>query len=193
MSNIIFRKGEHVLLRPLEPEDAPTIQPWMNDPEVTQYLMRVFPIPLAVEVEWINGLYKRENEVVLGIVTVADSKLIGSIGLHQINWRHRTANTGTVIGEKECWGKGYGTEAKMLLLDLAFNALDLFVIQSKVLAHNGRSLAYGRKCGYEEVGRLPQWFRSQTGERVDEVILTVTQERWRPLWAKYLKARKQPE
>jgi RimJ/RimL family protein N-acetyltransferase len=165
----------------------------MNDPEVTQYLMRVFPLMEKEEEDWIEELPKSKNGFAFGIVEMEKKKLIGSIGLININWQSRTATTGTALGEKEFWGRGYGTEAKMLLLDFAFNALDLFGVSSRVMAHNERSLAYGRKCGYVEVGRLPQWMRRQNGERCDEVLLVVTQEKWRPLWVEYLKNRKAPE
>ncbi|MDB5188218.1 MAG: GCN5-related N-acetyltransferase [Candidatus Kaiserbacteria bacterium] len=193
MSDIVFRQGKRVLLRPLERADIPTLRRWMNDPEITQFLMRAFPLMEKEEEEWIENKHMNQNDVALGIVTVENKKLIGSIGLHGINWQHRTATTGTVLGEKECWGKGYGTEAKMLLLDFAFNTLDLYGVVSRVLSHNGRSLAYGKKCGYEEVGRLPQWIRRQNGERCDEVLLIVTQEKWGPLWQEYLKNRKAAE
>ena len=193
MSDIVFRKGEHVLLRPFERADLPTLRRWMNDPEVTQYLLRPFPITERVEEEWHDALDKDKNNFALGIVDIETSKLVGSIGLHNINWQQRTATTGTVLGEKEYWGKGYGTEAKMLLLDFAFNALDLYGVVSRVIAFNERSLNYGKKCGYEEIGRLPKWIRRQNGERCDEVILCATQEKWRPLWEAYLKGRKSPE
>lgn len=187
MSDVVFRKGQRVILRPLERADIPTLRRWMNNPEVTQYLMRVFPIMEKEEEEWIDIKHKSQNDFALGIVETSEQKLIGSIGLHSINWVHRTATTGTVLGEKEYWGKGYGTEAKMLLLDFAFNALDLYGVLSRVLAYNERSLAYGKKCGYVEVGRFPKWIRQQNGERCDEVQLIVTQEQWRPLWQEYLK------
>ena len=193
MSDVVFRQGMRVLLRPLERADIPTLRRWMNDPEITQFLMRVFPLMEKEEEEWIDSKHKSQNDFVLGIVAAKEKKLIGSIGLSGINWQHRTAITGTVLGEKEYWGKGYGTEAKMLLLDFAFNALDLYGVLSRVLAHNERSLAYGKKCGYEEIGRLPNWIRRQNGERCDEVLLIVTQEKWRPLWQKYLESRTTPK
>ncbi len=193
MSDIVFRQGSRALLRPLERADIPTLRRWMNDPEITQFLMRTFPLMEKEEEEWIDSLPKSKNDFALGIVETEGKKLIGSIGLHGINWQQRTATTGTVLGEKEYWGKGYGTEAKMLLLDFAFNALDLYGVLSRVFAYNERSLAYGKKCGYEEVGRLPQWIRRQSGERCDEVLLIVTQEKWRPLWQEYLKRRKVSE
>jgi len=161
----------------------------MNDPDVTEYLMRSMPIGEREEEEWLDNLHHRTQDITLAIIDVDGKKLIGSIGLHMINWQHRNATTGTVIGEKECWGKGYGTEAKMLLLDVAFNTLDLFGVLSRVHAVNGRSLAYAKKCGYEEVGRIPLWSRLKNGQRCDEVLLAVTQEKWRPLWERYLRER----
>ncbi len=61
------------------------------------------------------------------------------MGIHRINWKDRTATTGAVIGEKAYWDKGYGSEAKMLVLDYAFNMLNLRKICSQVLAFNKRS------------------------------------------------------
>lgn len=186
IDDVVFRQGKLVYLRPLKPLDAPTLQRWVNDQNVMQYMMRVHPASEREENEWIENQGKSQTDIPLAIVTVEGSKLIGTIGLHRINLVHRTATTGTMIGDKEYWGKGYGTEAKMLLLDLAFNALDLHSILSHVLSSNGRSLAYGKKCGYEEIGRIPNWIRLRNGTRCDDVMLVVTQERWRPLWEKYL-------
>lgn len=186
---VVFRKGELVYLRPFNKADVPALQVWMNDQDVTQYLMNVFPITESDENEWVEKQGKDRNNVVLAIVTVEGDKLIGSIGLHAISWTSRTATTGTFIGDKECRGKGYGTEAKMLLLECAFNTFDLYAVLSRVMAHNAPSLAYANKCGYEEIGRIPEWIRRQNGERCDEVLLIVTQEKWRPLWQKYLEAK----
>lgn len=184
--HMAFRTGKLVYLRPFTKSDSETLQKWMNDQEVTQFLMRVFPITAREEDEWIENQGKDARNLAMAIVTVEGNQLIGSIGLHGIDLINRTATTGTVIGEKDFWGKGYGTEAKMLLLDFAFNTLDLFVILSKVIAFNGRSLAYGKKCGYEEVGRIPNWiFRN--GKRHDEVLLVVTKQTWLPLWNDYSK------
>lgn len=193
MSDVIFRKGNLVHLRPLERADIPTLRRWMNDPEVTQYLMRALPLMEKEEEEWIDNLSRDKNNFGLAIVATEDSRLIGSIGLHAVNWQQRTATTGTVIGEKDCWGKSYGTEAKMLLLDFAFNALDLYGVLSRVMDWNTRSLAYAKKSGYQEVGRIPKWLHRQDGTRCDEVLLVITQATWRPLWKKYLKQRKSPK
>lgn len=187
MNKVVFRTGKLVELRPHDKEkDAQIEQIWMNDPEITQYLMRIHPMTQRQQHEWIDGHGKSNSDIPLAIVKKDNDELIGSIGLHQIDYINRNAVTGTIIGNKKYWGKGYGTDAKMLLLDFAFNCLDLHIIRSDVLAFNGRSLAYGKKCGYEEVGRLPGWFY-RDGERHDEVALVVTREKWLPLWEEYKK------
>lgn len=187
MDDIVFRKGMLTYLRPFKKTDAPILQRGVNDPEVRQFLGRVYPVTEREEEEWIDKQGRSDTDVALAIMTVADDKLIGSIGLHHISWSDRTAVTGTVIWDKDYWSKGCGTDAKMLLLDFAFNALDLLIVQSKVIAFNARSLRYAEKCGYKEVARIPEWKRGKDGKRYDEVILTVTQETWRPLWVEYLK------
>ncbi len=186
-SKLAFRTGKLVYLRHfLKSLHSEIALGWMNDPEVTKYLMRVYPMTAREEDEFMENQGKDSKNIALAIVTKDGDKFIGCIGLHAIDLINRNAVTGTVIGEKEYHGKGYGTDAKMLLLDLAFNELDIHVILSKVLAFNERSLAYGKKCGYEEVGRIPSWIRRH-GKRHDEVLLAVTQERWRPLWDEYKK------
>lgn len=187
MSNIAFRTGHKVILRPFEIEDAPLIAPWMNDPEITQFLMRSMPVSLGEEEEWIRKQRKqKDNSVTLAIVAKQDRVLIGSIGLHNIDWVHGRATTGTVIGDAEYHGKGYGTDAKMLLLEAAFNQLNLRKVCSTVHAFNGRSIRYGEKCGYVEEGRLKD-HNFINGKYVDEVRMAVFRDNWLPLWKKYRK------
>lgn len=184
MSGIVFREGRYVILRPLERSDVPLLQRWINNPEVTHFLLQALPISEHQEEGFVTGLGKCNDEVVLGIMLKEEQKLIGVIDLRHINHVHGSAVTGTMIGEKDCWGKGYGTEAKMLLLDFAFNRLNLHVVRSDIIAFNERSIAYAKKCGYELVGRLPEWIY-RDGKRHDEFLFVVTAERWRSLWKMY--------
>lgn len=182
-----FPYGFKVRLRLFEMTDAETLCKWMNNPLVTQFLKRNPPLSLTEEREWLEGLPKRPNHKVFGIETLSDKRLIGSIGLHDISQHSGTATTGTVIGEPEYWGGGYGTDAKMILLDYAFNILNLRKIRSRVYNFNERSLAYAAKCGYVEEGRLIQDYW-KNGGYVDTVLLAVFRDKWLPLWDKYRNA-----
>jgi len=187
---IIFRKGNKVILRPVLEEDLHLFQVWMNDPDVTQYVRRVLPASLEDERAWMTRVSKTTSEnVTLAIVDVETNELIGSMGLHNINYIDGTAKTGSLIGNKDYWGKGYGSEAKMLLLEFAFNELNLRKIYSDVIAYNKRSLAYANKCGYVEEARIPKHYFKK-GKYWDQVILAVYRTPWEKIWKKYSKENK---
>lgn len=184
LPEVVFARGPRVVLRPIEKSDAARMTIWLNDPEVTQYLTSHTPLTQREEEEWIDGLQKTKHHQIVVAISV-DGTYIGNMGIHRINWRSRTAITGAVIGEKEYWGKGYGQEAKMLLLNYAFNTLGLRKISSDVIAFNERSIKYSLGCGYKEEARLKaQHFRN--GEYWDEVILSVFREDWLPLWEAFV-------
>lgn len=177
---IVFLKSNRVVMRPLLKEDVPLCLKWINDPEVREYLSVYQPMMEADENEWFESLHKqKDTNIVLTIVV--DGKAIGVMGLHHISMKDGVATTGAYIGEKEYWNKGYGTEAKMLLLHYAFHTLNLRKVCSSVIAFNERSHAYSLKCGYKEEGRRKkQIYRN--GEYHDEILLAVFREDWQPLW-----------
>ncbi len=184
---VVFRTGKKVILRPMRKStDLEACLRWINDPEVTRFLVARFPTTETMEVEWFDSQGKSKNDVILAIETLPEHVLIGTMGLHRISWEDGVATTGAIIGEKEYWGKGYGKEAKMLLLDYAFNTLNLRKICSSVKAFNGRSLSYNKRCGYQEEGRRVKQFFVD-GEYHDEILLAVFREDWLPLWLEYQK------
>lgn len=187
---IIFLKGRKVSLRPLRKiTDFESCLRWINDYEVNQYLAVYLPMSEQKEEEWFDRTSRSSDNIVFAI-EVPDAMngdiLIGLIGLHRINWKDRTAVTGTLIGEKEYWGKGYGTDAKMILLDYAFNTLNLHKICSSTVEFNKRSLQYNLHCGYKLEGiERKQVFKK--GRYWDKYILGVFKKDWLPVWSKYQK------
>src|SRR5438477_11358100 len=111
--------GTNVYLRPLEREDARQVMAWFNHPEITHTLLSYRPINLRAEEEFIDKALASEHDLVLGIVVQRSDRLIGGTGFHHIDFRNRHAGFGITIGEKEEWGKGYGTEATRLMVQHA--------------------------------------------------------------------------
>jgi RimJ/RimL family protein N-acetyltransferase len=185
-NRVVFLKGKKAILCPLDKERRlENCYRWMNDPDVNYFLAVFLPQTKAKEGEWFDGAGKDDKNVVFAI-EILEGRHIGMIGLHNINWKDRTAMTGTVIGEKELWGKGYGTDAKMLLLDFAFNSLGLEKINSEALEFNERSINYSLGCGYKKEGvRRSQIFRA--GRRWNMVQLGILREEWLVVWDEYQK------
>jgi RimJ/RimL family protein N-acetyltransferase len=184
----IFLKGRMVNLRPFRRADIPTLTRWINNPEVRQFLLTMLPQTEKQEEEWFNKLGSDDKNIVLAIET-KDGILIGSMGIHRIDWKDRVAGTGALIGEREYWNKGYGTDAKMILLDYAFNTLNLHKICSSVYAFNKRSLHYSLHCGYKIEGRRRKHIFKR-GRYWDLIELGLFKEEWLPIWRRYKKTGK---
>ena len=180
---LIFLVGKRVNLRPFLKADIPTLTRWINNPAVREFVLATLPQTEKQEEEWFNKLGSDDKNIVLGIET-KDNVLIGSMGIHRIEWRGRIFTPGAPIGEKDYWGKGYGTDAKMILLDYIFNTLNLRKVCSAVIAYNKRSLHYNLHCGYKVEGiRRKHIFKK--GRYWNQIELGLFKEEWLPIWNRY--------
>jgi RimJ/RimL family protein N-acetyltransferase len=114
------------------------------------------------------------------IRTLADDRLIGLIGLYTIFQSQREAFMGIQIGEREYWGKGYGTDALRVLLCYAFDELNLLRVSLSVLDGNERATRSYEKCGFRYEGRERQAW-SYDGRRWDELYMGLLREEWQTM------------
>lgn len=166
--------GEKVRLRPIERDDLPRFVKWFGDPEVRRHLAVFLPFSLAEEERWYESLLQRlerRQDVALAIET-ADGVHIGSIGLHAINWKDRSAELGIAIGEKSHWDQGYGTDAIRTVLRLAFREMNLHRVYLRVDADNERGIRCYEKAGLRREGTLREAvFRE--GEYIDQHMMSI--------------------
>ena len=175
-----FLIGERLYLRAVEAADLPLCQVWINDPDVRRNLILARPMDLEAQRAWHENRDRRPqpHDLTFGIVLLDGDRHIGNTGLHGIDWINRKATTGTLIGEKDCWGHGYATEAKALLCRYAFDTLDLAKLESEVFAHNVASARHLEKNGYVREGvRRQAYFRD--GRRIDAVMYGLLADEWR--------------
>lgn len=182
-NRIVFLRGRKTVLRSPSKADIPNLLRWMNDPDVRVYLSGYMPFTEGMETAWIESLDKQTNDIVL-MVETKEGIPIGVMGLHKIRWVDGTATTGAAFGEKAYWGKGYGQDAKMALLEYAFHTLNLRKICSACFAFNSRSAAYNIRCGYRIEGRRKKQSYCK-GRYYDEILLCVFREWWEPKWRRY--------
>ncbi len=149
-----FLIGEKIYLRPLERDDAPTLLPWVNDQDVIATLMMYTPKSLQAELEFIEHASKSDTEIVLGIALKGSDKLIGTTGLHRIDWKNRHCMFGILIGDKTEWDKGYGTETTRLMVSYAFETLGMHRVWLHVYEYNHRAIRAYEKAGFRREGVL---------------------------------------
>ena len=153
MGNYKKLVGEKVYLSPISMDNAEYFVKWMNDFDVTDYIGRTSQLlTLESEMQWLEGKTK-ENGYMMTIIDISNDQIIGNIELSKINYVDRSAVLGIMIGEKENRSKGYGTEAIGLLLDFAFNYLNLNSVSLSLLEVNERAKRCYEKVGFKEFGR----------------------------------------
>ena len=139
--------------------DLDAVTKWINDEEVTQFLgsgMLSYPVSSIAERKFIEkfGLSESANEKTFAIETLADRRFIGALGLHGIDWINRHSALGIMIGDKQYWGRGYGTDAMQVLMRLAFDKLNLHRLWLHVYDFNARAIASYERCGFRREGVL---------------------------------------
>ena len=172
--------GERIRLRAVEKGDLPRFVAWLNDPEVLEGLLLYQPMSLAEEESWFEGMLKRpaaEHPLVIEVRQGEDWLPIGNLGLHNIDWRCRSAEAGIFIGDKTRWNSGYGTEAMILLLKHGFDVLNLNRIALDVYETNPRAVRCYEKAGYVQEGRKRQGMY-QNGRYVDILQMSVLRDEW---------------
>lgn len=146
--------GDTIALGPLRRDLVPLYQRWVNDPEVSRTLGLTFRMMTReAEDAWYDSVAKDDRGVHFTIYELATLRPIGNTALAQVDHANRTATFGLVIGEKGCWGKGYGTEATRLVLDYGFTLLGLHNILLTVFSFNERGIRAYRRAGFQEIGR----------------------------------------
>jgi len=153
---------------------------WMNDPEVTAWLLvGDFPITKIAEAEYFDAHSKFDKNDIAFAVETLDGRHIGFSGLHQIDHINKTAISGTVLGDKEAWGQGFGTDAARVRARYAFEVLGLRMVMSAILDGNERSLRMQQRVGYQVTGRIPKRYWKRGAFR-DEILTVLTPETFQP-------------
>lgn len=111
------------------------------------------------------------------IRTLADDTLIGSTGLRLLRETQGDAWLGIFIGEREYWGKGYGTDAMRLIVGYGFAELNLRRITLGLHAYNEHALKSYQKVGFQLEGRM-RGEGLRDGVRYDGLYMGILREEW---------------
>ncbi|MES0359979.1 MAG: GNAT family protein [Anaerolineales bacterium] len=181
--NVPLFQGELVHLIAPEPQLAAGLHSrWMRDSEFVRLLdtdpARLFSIDKNKE--WFEKNLveeQKDDELFLLIRTLEEERTIGLIGLDGIRWTHGDAWIGIGLGEREYWGKGYGTDAMRILLCYAFEELNLHRLSLSVFEYNPRAIRSYEKVGFIIEGSARK-FLNRDGQRYDMLFMGILREEW---------------
>lgn len=176
-----FLVGERIYLRPLVLEDAEVCYRWILDPTVSQHLNAgAYPNTKDKTEEFIRSLCNDRENVAFAIVLKENDRYIGNTGLHRINYVNRNSQFGIVIGEKDCWDKGYGTEATLLMVKYAFDVLNMHRVQLEVFESNPRGIRCYEKIGFKREGVLREG-HYRNGKYDNVVVMGILRDEVQPI------------
>ena len=88
----------------------------------------------------------------IGYAIYVAQSFIGSVEFYDLDERSRQAVLGILIGEKTLWGKGYGTVAVGLALEMIFDAQKFERVTLQTLDHNARARRSFERVGFQLTG-----------------------------------------
>jgi len=161
-----------VRLAPLRDGDAEALFRWINDRDLVVLNAPFKPVGWHEHRGWFERIRTAPDVEIFGILRREDDRLIGSCQLNRIDAERRRCSLQIRIGERDAWGKGYGTEAVRLLVDHAFEELGLQQVELEVFAHNERAIRAYKKAGFRE-RRVREAGALIDGEPIDVIVMTV--------------------
>ena len=118
-----MERGEIYLREPRESDVDGPWYAWLNDPEVTRYQDKgIFPNTREKQRAYMQSASSSSSDVLLAIVHRETGTHIGNVGLHDIDWVHRSAQLGIMIGSKDFWGRGYGRDVWNMITEYGFRS-----------------------------------------------------------------------
>ncbi len=128
---------------------------WINDKASLDNLFSSYPINEKDLYNYFK-LQKFPNSVMFAICLKENNQYIGNARLSNIDWVNKSASYGRLIGGNKHKGKGYGSEALILLLRYGFKTLGLNRISSSAIITNKSSIKSNLKIGMVKEGILKE-------------------------------------
>lgn len=159
----LIRTGQRVDLREHQVANRDAFIRWYGDPEIAELLRHdLTPLPPVRAKAYFDtiilpqsargtcwAIHEHETGRLIGMTAVTDIRHDGSC-LFRI-----------VIGEKDTWDRGMGTEATRLVADIVARDLGLRSMTLEVFAYNTRAQRAYYRVGFRERGRHSEWVAQQ--------------------------------
>jgi ribosomal-protein-alanine N-acetyltransferase len=153
---MVYLRSNRLIFKTLTLEDVTDkYVTWLNDPEVNRYLeVRYFLHNIEGCRQFVKQVNDDQSQHLFGIFMAQEeeSRHVGNIKLGFVNHHHRRGQLSLFIGEKDCWGKGLGTEAIKTITQWGFDRLALEKLEAGCYEENLGSLKAFLRAGYQVEG-----------------------------------------
>lgn len=168
-----------VYLRALQEDDYLKLNEWRNNHSITDLLggNRFFTSPLR-EKKWVENAVENDRvNLRLAICIKGTNTFVGMVNLTNIDYLNRKAEFSIMIGERSSFGKGLGTQTTYLMLDHAFEQLNLNKVYLTVLEINVRAKSLYKSVGFRQEGVMRQEVY-KNGVYNDMILMSLLKEEY---------------
>ena len=168
--------GKKIYLRALEPDDLDFIYQLENDETLWHVSNTNTPYSKFLIKQYLENAHQdlfEAKQLRLAVCKNNSFEAIGLIDLFDFEPNHHRAGIGIVIADKTNRNSGLGNEALQLLIDYAFNQLQLHQVYANIGTSNTQSLHLFATFGFETVGVKKDWifaFNSYQDEAIVQLI-----------------------
>ena len=171
--------GEKVSLRPMKPKEVELIYKWANNPDVMPYWYGKRKSLKQIKDDWRPHYFSDRNPYSgRCFVIVADNKPIGMINYNKIDRENKSADIDIIIGQKENWDKGYGTDALKTFINYLFRKFKLNRIWLGTYVFNLRAVSAYKKAGFKKEGILRE-DALINGKFIDSFIFSILRKEFK--------------
>ncbi len=174
--------GRRVYLRPLTRQDLIYLRKWSEDAEIRGLIGEVTSMSEADSERLLKEVYDDSSREWFVVVIKKNNQVIGEAGLLRMFPAWRTTDISVIIGDKQEWEKGYGTETILLLLNRAFKQLDFHRVAIGVVGFNQRAIRFWEKAGFRKEGvHRDEYYYD--GKYYDFVMMSILEDEFTELHA----------
>jgi N-acetyltransferase len=182
--------GQIIRLEPMTTDHEDGLWEASRDPRTWQWLSVEQPqtrAELRAYVEAALANAADGSEMPLVTIRQADDRVLGSTRYLALRPEHRSIEIGWTWLTPEAWGTGVNVEAKLLMLEHAFETLGCLRVELKTDARNERSRGAmaALPAQFEGVHRKAMLVRS--GQRRDSAWYSVIDDEWPDVRANLLR------
>lgn len=127
-------RAPEVALRPLQPDDSPTLYRWRNSSEVARWMYTDHRIGEEEHARWFAGAAADPGRVYR--VIEADGRPVGLVNLYDVDQRRRCCSWAYYLGEGAARGRGLGAFVEYVVIEHVFGAMGFHKLWCEVLIDN---------------------------------------------------------
>ena len=177
----VTMRGKHVVLEPLAPAHVDGLFSALSDPAVWQFLPTPQPrsrdeiaaqVATAARQQWLG------QRVAWAQCDPATGAVIGMTSYHDVDAEQRSLGIGHTIVGRPWWRTGVNTEAKLMLLERAFDVLGAERVFWYTDIRNERSQRAIARLGASRDGVIRRHRLRPDGTWRDSVLFAMTADEW---------------